>query len=350
MGLGMVGASLVATGVGAATSGAQMGIQAGRSKKQHKRQKELMLMQRRNQSMLNKEGAGLQMDMWNKTNYEEQLKKMKEAGLSPGLMYGGSGASGSTTGSQGGGSAQSGNTHAPQNIPVMDMGAMMMAKQMQKIDQEIELMKQQGKNLGEDTKLKSMQEVLTGLKAREQDLINAKTTEKLDAEIKLYVNNATKAFEDANRTRTLTEEEKKEIIAKTLELTTKSTLNKSQVELNETQEDVLVERLYQYERSITIQEGQLDINKNKQITNEENSITNRQNANTNWYNALTAEERLKFDKKMGWEKLSLETKKMWINAGTSIISSIAGAIPKPKAQTGNRKQAPQATDRKYNRY
>ena len=57
------------------------------------------------QRQLNQQGADLQMDMWNKTNYGAQLEHMKDAGLNPALMYGMGGGGGATTGSQGGGSA-----------------------------------------------------------------------------------------------------------------------------------------------------------------------------------------------------------------------------------------------------
>jgi len=48
-------------------------------------------------------GKDIDYQMWLKTNYPEQLKQMKLAGLSPGLMYGGSGAGGATTGGSSGG-------------------------------------------------------------------------------------------------------------------------------------------------------------------------------------------------------------------------------------------------------
>lgn len=42
-----------------------------------------------------------QMDIWNKTNYEAQMKHMKAAGLNPALMYGMGGGGGATTGGAG---------------------------------------------------------------------------------------------------------------------------------------------------------------------------------------------------------------------------------------------------------
>lgn len=58
----------------------------------------------KNQLELNKGQKEDQLDIWNKTNFPEQVKKMKEAGLNPALMYGGAGGGGSL-GSVGAGSA-----------------------------------------------------------------------------------------------------------------------------------------------------------------------------------------------------------------------------------------------------
>jgi hypothetical protein len=84
---------------------------------------------------LNKQGHDLQMDMWNKTNYGAQVKHMLEAGLNPALMYGSAG-QGGTTGSQGGGSAAGGSAVGEN---VMDMQNMLLGKQLEKIDSEIDL-------------------------------------------------------------------------------------------------------------------------------------------------------------------------------------------------------------------
>lgn len=119
-----------------------------RAGKAHSRSKELMGMQYGNQRSLNQQGQELQMDMWNKTNYAAQMKHMKEAGLSPGLMYGKGGAGGATTGSQGGGSAAMGQSHAPMDIQGA-MQAGMMKSQMENLDSVTALNK---KKLGtEDT-------------------------------------------------------------------------------------------------------------------------------------------------------------------------------------------------------
>ena len=69
---------------------------------------------------------------------------MKEAGLSPGLIYGNSGGGGTTTGSQSGGSAASGG--APQRAQ-MGMEALLMGKQMK-------LMEAQARNLNAEAENK----------------------------------------------------------------------------------------------------------------------------------------------------------------------------------------------------
>ena len=165
------------TGAGGAALGMLGGfIGAGN---QHRRQRELMSLQHQNQMALNRQGHQLQFDMWKKTSYPAQLAMMKEAGLSPGLMYGGGPGQGGTTGSQTGGSAAGGSAAAFQ---AMDLSNMMKIKaetdlinkqrddiqsqiderdgvrrdaQRQQIKESIE----RSKNLSADTKLKVQQEL-----------------------------------------------------------------------------------------------------------------------------------------------------------------------------------------------
>lgn len=132
----------IITGIGIAGAGAIGNTIAGETAQ--RRQKELMSIQLKNQQQLNKQGAALQMDMWNKTNYKAQVKHMKDAGLSAGLMYGKGGAGGATAGSQSGGSAASGN--APQRAQ-MGIEGLMAGHQM-------ELMKAQARNLNADAENK----------------------------------------------------------------------------------------------------------------------------------------------------------------------------------------------------
>lgn len=118
-GSGLVGAAAIQAGSGL------LGLGLGNigRKNQMADQEKLMGIQMANQMALNQQGHDLQLDMWNKTNYEAQIKHMIKAGLNPGLMYGQSGGGGTTTGSQSGGSASGGN--APQGGMPMELMAQM---------------------------------------------------------------------------------------------------------------------------------------------------------------------------------------------------------------------------------
>lgn len=132
----------------------------GAAKRQHKRQKELMNIQHRNQQALNQQGADLAYDMWNKTNYDAQLAKLKEAGLSPGLMYGLGGAGGSTTSAGSGGSAAGGQASSGQ---FMDMSNILAAR---KLEGELNLMAaQEDKVRAEAEKLRGVDTELTAATA-----------------------------------------------------------------------------------------------------------------------------------------------------------------------------------------
>lgn len=100
---------------------------------QYKRQKKLMGLQKDNQMELNQQGHDLAYGMWEKTNYDAQMKQMEKAGLNVGLMYGGGGAGGGTASTGSGGGAVGG------SAPQTNMGGM--AMQMAGMASQIELNK-----------------------------------------------------------------------------------------------------------------------------------------------------------------------------------------------------------------
>lgn len=114
---------------------------------QFNRQKELMGLQMKNQQILNAQGHQMQLDMWDKTNYKEQMKQMKMAGLNPALLYGKGGGGGTTTGNQGGGSATGGSASM---APMMDLSALNITKS----KAELELMNAQADNLRAEAEAK----------------------------------------------------------------------------------------------------------------------------------------------------------------------------------------------------
>ena len=105
------------------------------AQQQFDRQKQLMGIQYENQRALNQMGRDIQMDIWNKTNYEAQLKHLKAAGLNPSLMYS-KGGQGGVTGGQSGGSASGGNAAM---APMIDLAALNFAR----TQAEIKLMESQ---------------------------------------------------------------------------------------------------------------------------------------------------------------------------------------------------------------
>lgn len=126
---------------GAATAGINAHSQNQREKRSQKNQLALMKEQFRNQQALNQQGADLQYQQWEKTNYPAQMEMMRKAGLNPSMMYGMAGAGGATAGSQGGGAAQGGSAPQPQQMDIA--GAMQVA-----------LMKSQKENIEADTENK----------------------------------------------------------------------------------------------------------------------------------------------------------------------------------------------------
>ena len=95
----------------------------------------------------------LQYEMWNKTSPAEQLKRLKEAGLNPALMYsnGGVGAGGSTMGSGGGGSAGRSNASDESSRKIADIQFQGMALQNAKLKSELQLLNAQADNLNAQT-------------------------------------------------------------------------------------------------------------------------------------------------------------------------------------------------------
>lgn len=92
--------------------GGMLGIgEARQDRRQVEQQKKLQEVQIKGSKEMGKYNQGLQMDMWNKTNYGAQMAHLKDAGLNAGLIYGMGGAGGATAGS-GGGAGVSGGSAA----------------------------------------------------------------------------------------------------------------------------------------------------------------------------------------------------------------------------------------------
>ena len=131
----MIGAIM---GIGGALMGALNANSA--SNQSWQRQHQLMEIQ----AELNRKNAKFNTaqakEMWNKTNYEAQLKHMEAAGLNPGLMYGMGGSGGATTNTAPG-NVSSG--HATPSPNIQGMGLQTIA--------QIKLLEAQKENIEADT-------------------------------------------------------------------------------------------------------------------------------------------------------------------------------------------------------
>lgn len=153
--------------------------------------------------------SDLQYEMWNKTNYEAQMKHMKEAGLNPALLYGKGGAGGATTGSASAGSVSGGS--APEGAAIENAKTARTAAALQ-ISSQLALQKAQKENIEADTENKKAQTGKTGVET-EIGKIDAYTKEQTKNEVMdTIIANASKAISEAGMATI-----KKEIDTKTSE-------------------------------------------------------------------------------------------------------------------------------------
>lgn len=180
----MVGAILGA-GMGLAGTIAGMNSQEQAMQDQWRFEREKMALQ----AKYNKEQADysqqLALDMWNKTNYEEQVKHMKAAGLNPALLYSKGGAGGSTAGAGTAAPVSDGTTQA--------VGMGLQAKQI--AIGQAQQMAETAKTIAEAAKISGIdtESVKTSIRKMLQDIEASKAgqtesearTEKIKAETKV---------------------------------------------------------------------------------------------------------------------------------------------------------------------
>ncbi len=185
-------------GIGIGTGLLEGAINQATNQQQYQQEQNLMSIQHGNQKELNQQGHDLQFKMWQKTNYPEQVRMMKAAGLNPALMYKGAGPGG-TTGSQGGGAASKGN--APQGWKANPQ-TMLMGLEMKRLGAEID-------NINENTNKTKV----------ETDTISG-TNERGAAEISKLNNEAQNISKDTKLkiAQESTEEQKKQLVKTQKEL------------------------------------------------------------------------------------------------------------------------------------
>lgn len=158
----MGAAGILGAGMGLVGTLAGMNSQEQTMQDQWRLEKEKMALQ----AKYNKEQANysqqLALDMWNKTNYEEQVKHMQAAGLNPALLYSKGGAGGSTAGAGTAAPVSDGTTQA--------VGMGLQAKQI--AISQAQQMAETAKTLAETAKISGVdtESVKTSIKKMLQDI------------------------------------------------------------------------------------------------------------------------------------------------------------------------------------
>lgn len=291
--------------------------------RQWKRAKEGMEIQMANQKELNKFNQELNLDTWNKTNYEAQRQHLEKAGLSVGMMYGGSGAGGAIMGNAGG---STGAPNAPnqQYTPVsqnIGMAMQLELLQAQKANIEADTAQKlatvpktgaETENIGADTALKNLQ-------AENQKILNNIANKTSNDIIETVEANRTKAEAEAGialvqgRVMTTTEKEQIEKIrAEATNTALQGLLTKANIAY--TEEDTRAisvklaqewEKLYQADRA--------------------NDYT-KMNAYTNAFNAKLSEY-------LGKADLQLRETIAKMNLGKDVANILSGKLPTTTTST-----------------
>jgi len=217
---------------------------------QVRQQQDFIDQQMKAQQQMQKYSQGLALDTWNKTNYEAQVKHMENAGLSVGLMYGGSGAGGATTNSGASGNISGGQAH-----PAAQEIGLNMQQQAQS-----RLLDSQAKNLDADTALKQQD---AAKRAKEIPSIEASTDKTRTETRGLEIDNIIKGFEaklkEANQSnvigmlneefnklkadRELSEANKNRALAEIKQMSVENALMRSNMRLNESELKVNAARI-----------------------------------------------------------------------------------------------------------
>lgn len=189
--------------IGANIAGAATGIfgaisNIGAAKRQHKRTKELMDISQRNQMALNNQQYDNSKKFWDETNYDDQVREMEKTGLNVGMMYGGGGQGGQTTGMSGGSAASA---QGAADIPMDGRMGMDIASQIANIEvmkASADKMKAEAENLrGADRDKTVAGTELTKMQTENQKIINNVQGQTIEQQIDGIKANADKAQSEA---------------------------------------------------------------------------------------------------------------------------------------------------------
>lgn len=204
-------------------------------------------------------GQDMQYEQWKRTNHPAQLAMLKEAGLSPGLYYGGSGAGGSAQMGSSQGNSTGG--QAPKGGGEI-MGLQLMGAQKNLLEAEARKADAQAdKTRGVDTELA---QVTTDIKKIEQNLLTDSyidTLNKVEAESMKLTAEARKASIEGQ---IMHETEFVEIAKKEGELLgigLANELKREGIKLNQAQTKAMIASISQKWTSLGIKKGELELKK-----------------------------------------------------------------------------------------
>ncbi len=255
-----------------------MGFNQMGQNQQNYNTQQFMAMQHSNQRNLNEQMQKIQQENWDYTNYENQVKHLKNAGLNVGLLYGQGGAGGSTMGGASGGSAAMGSAaqnNTPQVMAQM-LQAMMMKSEIAKNESEAnrnnaDADKKRGvdtANTQADTQVKEM----TTKNMELQNNLQSRSMEDVLDTIKYNrdtaVANSSKAITEANVSASTKQAQIDKINAEAINEAFKLTLMKADVNLKDEQARAITQELAQEWERLSIEVDKVGTMKMKNAIDE----------------------------------------------------------------------------------
>lgn len=268
------GSAVIGAGMGLINDVSSLIFGRAKQKQQLKGQKEALAQQN-----------AAQLDLWNKTNYEAQVKHLKAAGLNPGLIYGMSGGGGATAGA---GGAMPSNQEGSGGVVSGAMGMMNMSllnAQKKVLESQANLNNvEAAKKQGVDTEAvkqgiaESIQRIATG-KADEQlksalaagtnldNLFKQEANPKLLRKIDVEIDNLEEGLEAAVRSNKIGAATAKDIITqaelRTAGMRLENKLTEAKTKLTTAQEQESLAAVQQKWKDLEIKSGQLSLDQKK---------------------------------------------------------------------------------------
>lgn len=337
---------LIGAGLSAANTGLGLLLQGHNDRRQLTQQGKLLQQQLGFDFQKMNYQYDKQFEMWQKTNYPEQVNQLKLAGLNPALMYGMSGGGGTTTGA---GATGVGSANAPIGGNEI-LGMQLLNSQRSLIEAQTQKTKAEAEKIaGVDTaeaekRIESLTQGIENQKAVErlnqiqgniaeiEEMIKEEGYESILSTIKYTARISEKQLEALELNNEITRETKENKIAivegELIGLNVTNELKKSQIKLTEEQTKQTIASVSQGWKKLTIEER-------NSLTNLANSQIAQENANTNLMDFAERARNNQFGNKIAQEALDLQKFIKDVPESTSLtVSSILDVLRLFKRQRG----------------